>query len=45
MKLTYDRATGSDIDHLYQLCKQLIDDYENIERIDYVKVLNWVRKR
>lgn len=45
MKLTYDRATGSDIDHLYQLCKQLIDDYENIERIDYVKVLNWVRKK
>ncbi len=45
MKLTYDRATGSVIDHLYQLCKQLIDDYENIERIDYVKVLNWVRKK
>lgn len=45
MKITYDRATSSDIKHLYHLCKQLIDDYENIVSIDYEKVLIWIRKK
>lgn len=45
MKITYDRATSLDIDRLYQLCKQDIDDYENIECIDYEKVLRWIHKK
>ena len=35
MKITYEKAASSDIECLYQLCKQLIDAYENIECIDY----------
>lgn len=45
MKITYKRAVNSDIEQLYQLCKQLIDAYENVECIDYERVLSWVRKK
>lgn len=45
MRITYEIATSSDIERLYLLCRQLIDDYENIECIDYEKVLRWVRQK
>ena len=45
MKITYDRAASSDIEPLYQLCKRLIDHYENVECIDYERVLRWVRQK
>ena len=45
MRITYERATSSDIERLYLLCRQLIDDYENIECIDYERVLRWVRQK
>lgn len=45
MKTTYNKATTSDVEHIYHLCKQLIDKYENIDGIDYEKVLLWVRKK
>ena len=45
MNITYDTAKIEDIDHIYQLCKQLIDDYENIDSIDYDRVLKWVHKK
>ena len=45
MKITYEKAASSDIECLYQLCKQLIDAYENIECIDYKRALRWVRKK
>ena len=45
MNITYSRATSSDIDQIYLLCKQLIDAYENVESIDYDKVLKWVQKK
>lgn len=45
MNITYDRAKSEDVECIYQLCKQLIHDYENIENIEYDKVLNWVRKK
>ena len=45
MKITYEKAASSDIECLYQLCKQLIDAYENIECIDYERALRWVRKK
>ncbi len=43
--ITYQTATVCDIEPIYRLCKQLIDDYENLESIDYDKVLKWVRKK
>ena len=43
MKTTYNKATISDAEHIFSLCKQLIDKYENIDSIDYEKVLLWVR--
>ena len=45
MNITYDKATNADIEPIYQLCKQLIDDYENVKKIDYDKVLQWVHKK
>ena len=45
MDITYDKARNSDIEPIYQLCKQLIDDYENVNNIDYDKVLQWVHKK
>jgi hypothetical protein len=45
MKLTYCKATADDSERIYQLCKQLIDDYEDVEAIEYDKVLRWVRNK
>ena len=45
MNITYDKAKNSDIESIYQLCKQLIDDYENVKKIDYDKVLQWIHKK
>ena len=45
MKTTYNKATISDAEHIFSLCKQLIDKYENINSIDYEKVLLWVRRK
>ena len=45
MNITYDRANSGDVARIYQLCKQLICDYENLDDIDCDKVLNWVRKK
>lgn len=43
--ITYEKATSNDIERIYQLCRQLIDDYENLDVIDYDKVLKWVRRK
>lgn len=43
--ITYEKATISDIECIYKLCKGLIDDYENIGSIDYDKVLKWVHQK
>ena len=43
--ITYEKATACDIEPIYRLCKQLIDDYENMDSIDYDKVLKWVRRK
>ena len=45
MKTTYNKATISDAEHIFSLCKQLIDKYEDTARIDYEKVLLWVRRK
>lgn len=40
-----ENASLCDIEQIYRLCKGLIDDYENIDSIDYAKVLKWVRRK
>lgn len=45
MNLTYAPAQKDDIEPLFQLSKDLIDQYENISQIDYSKVLSWVRNK
>ena len=36
---------ADDIEPIYELCKRLIDDFEQLESIDYPKVMKWVRKK
>lgn len=45
MNITYQKATEADIAPIYELCRCLILDYENLETIDYPRVTNWVRKK
>lgn len=45
MEIQYEAATPFDIDNLYHFNKELIDNYEAIETIDYEKVLLWVKKK
>ena len=44
-EITYDTAKIEDIDPIYQLCRQLILDYENLNNIDSDRVLSWVHKK
>lgn len=44
-KITYNQADICDVEPIYRFCKQLIDDYEDTESIDYDKVLEWVRRK
>lgn len=45
MTLTYRNAKIEDIPVIYGLCRQLIDAYEDVERINYEKVLHWVHRK
>lgn len=45
MNITYEKAKIEDIEPIYELCKQLILDYEDLEKIDVSKVLDWVREK
>lgn len=45
MDLKFEKASIEDVECIFALSKQLIDDYEHIENIDYDKVLKWVRKK
>lgn len=45
MNITYETAQSCDVEVIYRLCKQLIDEYENVGSIDYEKVLSWVHKK
>lgn len=40
--LTYQTAGEEDAKPLFRLNKQLIDEYEDLDSIDYPKVLQWV---
>ena len=45
MTLSYSPAQPEDIDQIYLLCKELIQTYEQLDSIDYPKVLRWVRQK
>ncbi len=45
VRITYETAKIEDIDPIYQLCRQLIYDYENLESIDCDRVLSWVHRK
>ena len=45
MNIRYENATTCDIEIIFQLNKKLIEKYEDISKIDYKKVLEWVRKK
>ena len=45
MELTYCSAAAQDIEPIFDLCRQLIDAYEDLESIDYPRVLKWVHRK
>ncbi|MBR2402343.1 MAG: GNAT family N-acetyltransferase [Lachnospiraceae bacterium] len=45
MELQFAPAQECDIEKIYASNKELIDTYEDIENIDYEKVLQWVLKK
>ena len=45
MNITYQKAIPEDIEPIYELCRQLIHDYKELESIDYPRVMNWVRRK
>ena len=45
MEITYRRATDADIAPIYAFCEKLIQDYEQLETIDYPRVMHWVRNK
>lgn len=45
MELRYETATQADIDLIFQLSKQLIEQYEDLSAIDCSAVMQWVRRK
>ena len=45
MNITYAPIKKEEIDTIYAFCKKLIDDYEDLDSIDYDKVLAWVKRK
>lgn len=45
MDIKYMPATETDMEPVFEINKALIDEYENLETIDYRKVLSWVRNK
>ena len=45
MEIAYKQATKADIGTIFDLCNQLILDYENLDSIDYPRVIQWVRQK
>lgn len=43
--LSFGWATAADIEPIWQWCRWLIDEYEDLEQIDYELVLRWVRRK
>ena len=45
IQLTFAPGEPEDVEVLFRLSRQLIDQYEDVDRIDYEKVLRWVRRK
>ena len=45
MNLTCSPAVPADAGMIFDLCRALIDEYEDISSIDYAAVLAWVRRK
>lgn len=45
MELSFKQAEIGDAEKIYELCRQLILDYEKLENIDLEKVLHWVQEK
>ncbi len=45
MILRYEKARQSDVETLFALNKQIIDQYEDVDSLAYDKVLSWVRRK
>lgn len=45
MKLRFEVSGKEDIDCIFNLNKELIDKYENIQIIEYERVLQWVYRK
>lgn len=45
MEISYKCAEQKDIEPIYQLCKNMVDAYENLENIDYKAVMHWIRQK
>lgn len=45
MNITYKKANIEDIEPIYEFCKQLIQDYERLDLIDYPRVMKWIRNK
>lgn len=43
--LRYVTATEQDIQTIYSLSKSLIEDYEDLSCVDYLRVLRWVESK
>lgn len=43
--MIFQQATVADVEPIFALSKALIDRYEDVESIDYDKVLQWVRRK
>lgn len=45
MQLTYEQAAAADAERIFTMSKALIDQYEDVESIDYDRVIQWVRRK
>lgn len=45
MKLSYGAASRGDVDCILACSRRLIDAYEDINEIDYARVLAWMRRK
>ncbi len=45
MSLNYEVATADDIESIYEFNEFLIESYEDLQNIEFDKVLNWVRRK
>ena len=45
MSLNYEVATADDIDLIYEFNEFLIESYEDLQNIEFDKVLSWVRRK